>query len=38
VKPEPQEAETFGRSQNTEVSALAPGQTKVVFKNQIHTD
>ncbi len=30
VEPEPQGAETFGRSRYSEVSAPAPGQTKVV--------
>jgi hypothetical protein len=33
LEPGPPGAETFGRSRYTEVSAPAPGQTKVVFKN-----
>jgi hypothetical protein len=32
-EPEPQGAETFGRSWYIEVSTPAPGQTKVVYKN-----
>ncbi len=38
LEPEPAGAETFGRSRSryTEVSAPAPGQTKVVYLIIIH--
>jgi hypothetical protein len=38
VEPEPQGAETSGRSRYTEVSAPAPGQTKVVYEIIIHIE
>jgi hypothetical protein len=38
AEPEPAGAETFGRSRYTEVSAPAPGQTKVVYLVIIHIE